>query len=141
MKFTTIENVVDQKAVTLLNALRSIKSVYANRNIFIKTLCTDNKFKVLRDTLGDKGLTLNTTAANEHVPQIERQIKVVMEQVCSTWKSLPYHKLPNRIISCIVENALFWINALPVNIRMSCTISPRTLLMGTTIDFKKHCRI
>ena len=68
-----------QKADTLLKALRSIKIVYTNKNIFIKTLFMDNKFEVLQDDLQEEGFTLNTTAANEHVLQIERQIKVVKE--------------------------------------------------------------
>ena len=28
----------------------------------------DNEFEVLRDALQDKGITLNTTSADEHVP-------------------------------------------------------------------------
>ena len=76
-KFTTIENVVDRKMATLLKALRSIKSVYTNKNIIITTLYMDNDFEVLRNALRDKGINLNTTADDEHVPQIERQIKVV----------------------------------------------------------------
>ena len=84
MKFTTIENVVDWKAATLLKYLCSIKIVYTNKNIFITTLCMDNKFEVLRNALQDKVITLNTTAANEHVPQIERKINVLKEQVRST---------------------------------------------------------
>ena len=77
MKFTTIENVVDQKADTLLKSLRSIKSVYTNKNIFIKTLFMYNEFEVLQDNLREEGFTLNTTTANNHIPQIETQIKVV----------------------------------------------------------------
>ena len=92
MKFTTIKNVVDQKAATLLKSLRSKKSVCTNKNIFITTLYRDNKFEVLRDALKDEGITLNTTGDNEHVPQIERQIKVVKELVRSTRNSLPYKK-------------------------------------------------
>ena len=37
----------------------------------------DNKFEVLWESLQDKGITLNTTDADEHVPQIEIQIKMV----------------------------------------------------------------
>ena len=81
---------VDHKAATLLKALRSIKSVYINKNIFIKTLFMDNEFEVLRHTLQDEGITLNTASADEHVPQIERQIKAVKERVRSTRNSLPY---------------------------------------------------
>ena len=53
---------VDQKAATLLKYLRSIKSVYTNKNIFIKTLYMDNEFEVLWDALQDKEITLNTSA-------------------------------------------------------------------------------
>ena len=70
MKFTTIENVVDRKAATLLKSLRIIKSVNTNKNIFIKTLFMENGFEVLRDDLREEGLTLNTNAADEHDPQI-----------------------------------------------------------------------
>ena len=68
MKFTTIKNVVDWKADTLLKALRSIKSVYTNKNIFIKTLFMDKEFEVLQENLWEEGLTLNTNAADDHVP-------------------------------------------------------------------------
>ena len=70
MKFTKIENVVDWKEATLLKALRSIKSVYTSKNIFMKTLYMDNGFEVLWDALQDKWITLNTTRAYKHVPQI-----------------------------------------------------------------------
>ena len=42
MEFTTIKTVVDWKAATLLKSLYSIKSVYTNKNFFIKTLFMDN---------------------------------------------------------------------------------------------------
>ena len=141
MKFTTIKNVGDQKAATILKSLQSIKSVCTNKNIFITTLYRDNKFEVLRDALKDEGITLNTTGDNEQVPHIERQIKVVKELVRSTQNSLPYKKSPNRMISCMVGNAVFWINAIPVNSGTLCTISLQTLMTGTTIYFKKHCKI
>ena len=92
MKFTTIENMVDQKVATLLKSLRSIKNVYKNVNILITTLYMDNNFEVLHDALQDEGLNLNNTAANEYVPQIEIQIKVAKERVRSTWNLLLYKK-------------------------------------------------
>ena len=79
----------------------------------------DNEYEVLQDALRDDGLTLNTTTADKHVPQIERQIKVVNEWVHSTWNLLPYQKFPNQIISHMVENAVFWLNTLPVDSGMS----------------------
>ena len=69
MKFTTIENVVDRKAATLLKSLRSIKSV-TQIKIFDKKLFMDNEFEVLQDAFGAKGITPKSTAANKHVSQI-----------------------------------------------------------------------
>ena len=77
MKFTTIKNVVDRKAATLLKALCSITIVYTNNFFIIKTLYMDNRFEVLRETLQDKGITLNTTVFGKQIPKIERKIKVV----------------------------------------------------------------
>ena len=141
MNFTTIENVVDRKAATLLKSLRSIKSVYTSKNIFIKNIFMENEFEALGDDFREEELNLNTTAVNKHIPQIERQIKAVKEQFHSTWNSLPYQKFPNRIISRMVENTVFWINALPINSCMSSTISPRMLTIGTTINFRKHWKM
>ena len=53
----------------------------------------------------------------------------------------PLQKIPNIMISCMVGNALFCLNAIPINIGMYCKISPLTLVTRTTIDFKKHCKI
>ena len=68
MKFTTIENVVDRKVAILLKSLRSIKSAYTNKNIFMKTLFMVNEFEVLWYALREEVMTLNTNAADKHVP-------------------------------------------------------------------------
>ena len=41
----------------------------------------DNKFEVIENTSRETELNLNTTIADEHVPEIEQQIKVVKEGV------------------------------------------------------------
>ena len=68
---------MDRKADTLAKTIRNIKSVYTNKYITIKTLFMDNKFEVIKNTSRGTELNLNTTTADEHVPEIERQIKVV----------------------------------------------------------------
>ena len=88
-----------QKVVTLAKAIHNIKSVYTNKDISIKMIFIGNEFDVLRTTLQETELNLNTTAADEHVPEIEQQIKVVKERVQSTWDSLPFKKLPNGMVS------------------------------------------
>ena len=102
VEFATNENVADWKAYTLLKVLRIIKSVHTNKNIFITTLCMDYEFEVLHKDFQYEGLALNNTAADENVPQIERQIKVLKERLHSTWNLLPSQKFPVIMISCMV---------------------------------------
>ena len=40
-----------------------------------------------------------------------------------------------------VRKHSFWLNTLPVNSGMSCTISTQTLMTGNKIDFNKNCKI
>ena len=70
---------VDQKSATLPKAIYNKESVYKNKYINIKTLFMDNESEVLRTNLQETGLNLNTTAADEHDPEIERKIKVTKE--------------------------------------------------------------
>ena len=41
----------------------------------------------------------------------------------------------------MAESAVFWLNALPINSGMSCTISTQTLMTGTTIDSRNTAKL
>ena len=41
----------------------------------------------------------------------------------------------------MVYNIVFWLNSFPHKDGIHATISPRTLLMGLSIDYNKHCKI
>ena len=41
----------------------------------------------------------------------------------------------------MISNAVMWINALPRAGGVSTTTSPRTILLGTTLDYNKHCKL
>ena len=81
IKFTTAENISDRKAKTLLQGLQNMTSLYNKQNVNIATLFMDNEFEVLKPKLDAMSITLNTTATNDHVPEIERQIRVIKESV------------------------------------------------------------
>ena len=77
VKFSTAENIADRKAKTLLKGLRNTTSLYNKQNVSITTLFMDNESEALKPHLDEMNITLNTTAASEHVPEIECQICVV----------------------------------------------------------------
>jgi hypothetical protein len=54
----------------------------------------DGEFFPLQNKLASSGIVLNTTSANEHVPRIEHQIRVIKERVRATRHQLPYTVIP-----------------------------------------------
>ena len=57
-----------------------------------------DKFEALSLYMKGVKINLNTTAADEHVPEIERQTHVVKERARSVWNTLAFNRLPNVMI-------------------------------------------
>ena len=56
----------------------------------------DMEFEKLKTLLPH--VALNTTAAHEHVREIEQKIRVIKERARRTFKTLPYKKLPKMMV-------------------------------------------
>ena len=83
----------------------------------------------------------NTTAAKEHVAEIERKIRVVNERARGTAALLPFTHLPKRIKIELVYFVIFWLNAFPSKVGVSRQYSPQELVLRLKVDYKKHCWI
>jgi hypothetical protein len=101
----------------------------------------DREFECLRLELLTHGVNLNTTAASEHVPDIEWQIRLIKERTRALRSTLPFKNIPRRIIIEMLANVVLCINAFPPASGVSKTYSPRTIMTGTALDFNKHCQI
>ena len=55
----------------------------------------------------------NFAAAREHVGEIEREIQVIEERGCATLNTIPFKKVPRRVITEIVYFVVLWLNAFP----------------------------
>jgi hypothetical protein len=101
----------------------------------------DCKFECLRLELLSHGVNLNTTATSEHVPDIERQIRLIKERARALCSTLPFKNIPGRMIIEMLANVVLWINAFPPLSGVSKTFSPRTIMTDTALDFNKHFQI
>jgi hypothetical protein len=55
----------------------------------------DNEFHPLIDPLAlEFGIQVNYASLQEHVPEAERNNRVMKERVCTTYHHLPYEHLP-----------------------------------------------
>jgi hypothetical protein len=111
------------------------------RGFRITTFLMDGQFASIRGDLADLSITLNTVARGEHVPEIERHIRTMKERVRCVYATLPFTKIPNRMLVELVYFCVFWLNSFPAKDGISDTISPRTIVHGTHIDFNKHAQL
>jgi hypothetical protein len=54
----------------------------------------DDEYVPMKHDVATAGNVLNTTSANEGVPKIERQIRVIKERVRATRHTLPFKVIP-----------------------------------------------
>jgi hypothetical protein len=92
----TIEYLKLRTAKRLIDILEIVIRIYRKAGFIVQTTHMDMEFKKLRDKLPN--IILNTTAAREHVGEIERKIQVVKERARSTISILPYKLLPKLVI-------------------------------------------
>jgi hypothetical protein len=83
-------------------------------------------------------VALNTTAAQEHVGEIERKIRVIKERTRGMCNTLPYKKLPKMMVIELLHFCVMWMNSLPVKSGISEKWSPRELVSRTKLDAKPH---
>ena len=101
----------------LLKSIKKVVNLYHARGFNIKSLFMDREFECLRDILEDdseiKSALLNTTSTDEHVPEIERRIRVIKERTRAETSDLPYTYLPIIMIVELVSYVFTWSNVFP----------------------------
>jgi len=55
------------------------------------------------------GITVNTTVHNNHVPEVEKYIRIIKERMRATTNNLPFEQLPHWLIVEMTYNAVFWL--------------------------------
>ncbi len=91
---------------------------------------------------------LNLASANEHVPEIERKIQVIKEQVRAIIYSIPFNSLPARMLVHAVLFVTKQLNLFPLKGGLSSKLSPKQIMSGEVIHYKfcemgfgRYCQI
>ena len=118
--------------------LHRIINVYARAGFTVRTILMDNEFEKVRDYV--QHTILNTTAAAEHVGDIERRIRVIKERCRGIICTLPYTSLPKIMVVHLLHHVVLWLNNFPVDKGVSSRFSPREIILRHKLDAKRHCR-
>jgi hypothetical protein len=86
----------------------------------------DMEFEKLRTMMPH--VALNTTAAREHVVEVEQKIRVIKERARGTFNTLLYKKLPKLMVIELLHFCVMWMNSFPVKSGISKKWSPRELV-------------
>ena len=101
----------------------------------------DGEFVPMRTALLNMGVSLNTSSASEHVPEIERQHRAIKEQARACRHSLTFNMIPKIMITEMIYNCVLWINSFPPKGGVSSSVIPRTFLTGVRFDYNCHCQL
>jgi hypothetical protein len=134
----TIEHVPHRTAAKLGHLLQRIIKVYAQAGFTVQTILMDYEFLKVKDQV--PSAVLNTSAAAEHIGKIERCIRVIKERSRGIICTLPYMRLPQKMLINLLHFIVMWLNNFPVSNGVSDRFSPRELILWHKLDYKHHCR-
>ena len=111
IKIITAKHVPSRTAQQLANSLTKIVNTYARGGFVIYLALMYMEFEKVREKLAI--IEVNTTAAREHVPETERQIRLIKERVRCTTSDFPFDPIPRLVFIRIVYTCVMWINSIP----------------------------
>jgi hypothetical protein len=79
---------------------------------------------------------LNLASANKHVPEIERKIWVIKEQVRAVIYSIPFNSLPAWMLVHAVLCVTKQLNLFPVKGGLSSKLSPKQIMLCEVVHYK-----
>ena len=85
--------------------------------------------------------TLNTTGARDHVPEVEIHIQVIKEHMRAHRANLPFHSFTRLMTIELTKHVVVLLNAFLPKSGLSKTYSPRTIMTGKALDWKKSCKL
>ena len=90
LKFKTSETLNNLTTNQLVQCVTNVKALYTKRGFNVTTALMDGEFFPMRTALLNMGVSLNTASASEHVPEIERQHRVIKERSRACHHSLSF---------------------------------------------------
>ena len=138
-KFGTVEHILSRNIKTVTKALGAVIDLYHSRGLSVIEINGDPEFEALRVPLATitakhgKPVNLNSSGENDHVPEIEREIRTKKERCRAAIALAPFKRMPAIMIRELVYRVEFGLNAFPPADGVSPTISPRTLITGKRV--------
>jgi hypothetical protein len=141
IKFGTVTKIGDRTGATILKTLQAALKIYGTGGFKVTVAHMDGEFEHLRVDLAIAGVYLNTASRGEHVGDIEQYIRTLKERTRAIYSTLPFQRMPDRLIIEMLYAAVYWLNSFPGGSGISDTMSPREIVLRQGIDYHMHCQV
>jgi Reverse transcriptase (RNA-dependent DNA polymerase) len=143
IRFSTSEFLKNKKSDTIFQAIKHVHQTYTKRGFKVKTLLLDGEFDKdgLNGEVAGLGCNMNAVAREEHVPEIERNIRTIKDRSRSVVTVLPFQQIPARIVIELIHYCVFWLNSFPRKHGISDALSPRAIVVGAKVNYNNHCKL
>ncbi|KAL7564336.1 hypothetical protein ACA910_007188 [Epithemia clementina (nom. ined.)] len=122
------------------SALKDVFRVYNAAGFRITKIHADNEFRALREDLKNlENIEIKLANAQEHVPEAERNIRVMKERVRATFHRLPFTKITKIMTQVLVMECAKQLNFFPPKDSVSTQYSPRMIIHHEPLDYERHC--
>ena len=139
--YRTAQWVKNQTAEVYRDALIQVFRVYNTGGFKITTIHCDNEFRPLMEQISNEfQVTMNYANPQEHVPEAERNNRVIKERVRAAYHRLPFKHLPRLMIKILVTESAKKMNFFPAKNGISPYYSPRMILHQRNLDYARHCQ-
>ena len=138
--FSAVTHLANRTVPEIFKAFKEHYVYYLQRGFRIVTVHADGEFAPLKPLIEalPGGPRVNLASANEHVPEPERKIRVIKERARSVRHSLPFERVAKVLTIAIVLHVTKMLNFFPPKGGISDSISPKTIMSGEKLDYKKH---
>ena len=114
-----------------------VVKLYALRGFVVRCVMMDMEFEAVKE---HAMVPINTTAAREHVGEIERYVRTVKERCRCIVSELPFQYMHKLVVVRLVYFAIMMLNVPIDNDGISTEFSPREIVTGRRFVVDKHCR-
>ena len=126
LQYRTAQYVKHQTAAVYREGLGQTFRIYNAGGFRITSIRCDNEFRPLIEPLADEfNVGMNFANAQEHVPEAERNNRVIKERVRATYHRLPYRHLTRTLVKILVTESAKKLNFFPAKNGVSQYYSPR----------------
>jgi hypothetical protein len=141
--YRTVHYMPTTEAKNYQTNIMDVCGVYRRGGFQVNDILCDNEFHAALDPIAasqNPPITMHYAAAQEHVPEAERNNRVIKEQFRAVYHRLPYTHLPRILVKYLTYESARKPNIFPARQGVSKYFSPRMIIHQENISYQQHCR-